>query len=634
MTVTERIEALRIAMEDAGVDMYLVPSDDDHASEYVNDHFKFREWITGFTGSAGTALFTLDKAYLWTDGRYFLQAADELKGSGIELMKMGEPDVPTIQGKLRELAQNHIGSSEPVLGFSGDTMTAKEGDNLRRSCKVSVRCDKDLADAIWKDRPELTASEIWEFPLTSCGKTRDEKLKDVREKMAERKADVLLISDLMETAWLLNLRGSDIQNTPVFYSYTIVTAKDCFLFTLDNALSDDLRKKLNESGITCMRYDETQSMLEKLCGNGTTLWADRGKTSFSLISAVAPYEVQSEDAAETNNSETILIDEPTPVEMMKAIKNETEIQSTLKAHLKDGVAVTKFIYWLKNQVKELCASEDGFTSYGKLTEISCADKLEEFRREQDGLFDLSFPTISGYNENGAIIHYEPTPETDAVLKPEGFLLVDSGGQYIDGTTDITRTIALGPITDKMKEYYTLVLKGHIALGSAEFKEGTTGIDLDKLARKPLQDHGLDFNHGTGHGVGHVLSVHEGPNRISTRGSDTPILPGMITSNEPGVYIEGEFGIRLESEILCERAAEGGTVAESAATESDARAANDMLHFHTLTLAPFDRDAIVPEMLTKKELSWLNSYHESVLNSLMPYLEPEEAKWLRRETAPF
>lgn len=630
MTVTERIEALRNAMEDAGIDMYLIPSDDDHASEYVNDHFKFREWITGFTGSAGTALFTLDKAYLWTDGRYFLQAAKELKGSGIELMKMGEAGVPTIHEKIRELAQKHDGSSEPVLGFSGDTMIAKDGDDLRRSCGVKIESDKDLADIIWKDRPELRSSEIWEFPLTYCGKTRDEKLKDVREKMSERQADVLLISDLMETAWFLDLRGSDIQNTPVFYSYTIVTAKDLFLFTLDGAVSDDLKDTLSESGVTCMRYDETQSILEKLCTPGTTLWADRGKTSYSLISSVISSE---DDAAETKNPEVLLIDEPTPVELMKVIKNDTEIRATLHAHLKDGVAVTKFIYWLKNQVKELRASEHGSTSYGKLTEISCADKLEEFRREQEGLFDLSFPTISGYNENGAIIHYEPTPETDAALAPEGFLLVDSGGQYIDGTTDITRTIALGPLTDKMREYYTLVLKGHIALGSAEFSEGTTGIELDKLARKPLQDHGLDYNHGTGHGVGHVLSVHEGPNRISTRGSDTPIIPGMITSNEPGVYIEGEFGIRLESEILCERAAAGGTVAESAATESDTRAANDMLHFHTLTLAPFDRDAIVPEMLTKKELSWLNSYHKSVLNSLMPYLEPEEAKWLRRETAP-
>ena len=583
-------------MEDAGIDMYLVPSDDDHASEYVNDHFKFREWISGFTGSAGTALFTKDQAFLWTDGRYFLQAADELKGSGIELMKMGEPDVPTIKEKIKELADEYAvaNSSHMTLGFCGSTITASEGDSLKDGCNVDVIWNVDLADQVWKDRPALEPSEIWEFPLSSCGKTREEKLKDVRDRMSERKADILLISDMMETAWLLDLRGADIQNTPVFYSYVILTEEDCFLFTLPGAVSDSLKMKLTESGIISRNYDETSTVLKELMSSGSnTLWADRSKTPYTMIHSL--------DACGDSDPLEI-IDEPTPVELMKAVKNDTEIRSTRKAHIEDGVAVTKFIYWLKQNVGKL-----------HMTEISCADKLEELRRSQDGCFDLSFPTIAGYNSNGAIIHYEATEESDTEVEPHGFLLVDSGGQYTTGTTDITRTIALGELTQEMKEYYTLVLKGHIALGSAEFDRGTTGFDLDKLARKPLQDHGLDYNHGTGHGVGHVLSVHEGPNFISKRNSGAAIVPGMITSNEPGVYIEGEFGIRLESEILCRSNADG------------------RLCFETLTTAPFDRDAILPELLTEKERLWLNSYHEFVRDTLVPYLDREEADWLTAVT---
>ena len=586
MNITERLAALREAMKRNGIDAYLIPSDDDHASEYVNDHFKCREWITGFTGSAGTALVTADGAWLWTDGRYFLQAEDQLRGSGFTLMKIGEPSVPTIKAHIADLA---AAASNYVLGFDGSTMTAEEGEELEQECPVGIAYSRDLIGEIWEDRPPLEPSDVWEFPLESCGKSFEEKISDVRAAMNERGADVLLISDLMETAWLLNLRGGDILNTPVFYSYAIVTQDKCCLFTLPGAVSEELEEKLETLGITVMDYHDTAGTLQFLTENGETLWADKSKTSYSLIK-------------ETSD----IIDEPTPIEMMKAVKNETEIAATEHAHLKDGVAVTKFIYWLKHEMAK----------GANLTELSACDKLESLRRAQDGCFDLSFQTIAGYMSNGAIIHYEPTPESDTEIKADGVLLVDSGGQYMDGTTDITRTIAVGPLTDKIRKYYTLVLKGHIDLAMARFPRGTTGKELDAMTRKPILNAGLDYNHGTGHGVGHVLSVHEGPNYICKRDGDgdTEIIPGMITSDEPGLYPEGEFGIRIESEILCVQ--EG-----------------DMLVFRDITLAPMERDAIIPEMLTEKELHWLNDYQERVYSSVSPYLTAYEAAWLREVTLP-
>lgn len=622
-TIKNRLELLRGEMKQAGIDAYLIPSDDDHASEYVNDHFKVREWISGFTGSAGTALITADEAFLWTDGRYFLQAADQLQGTTIELMKMGEPGVPTIKEKITELAekagsQQDAGISKApryTLGFCGATITAKDGEEYADSCPVNIAWDKDLADSVWDDRPELKASEVWDFPLTSCGKSREEKLAVVRAEMKQKDADILLISDLMETAWLTDLRGGDILNTPVFYSYTIVTADECYLFALPGAVSDFIKTMLAEAGIICRDYDDVTGVLLKLCSGSKTVWADKGKTSYALMASIADQNragsletksVSNADSASDSDSVKI-IDEPTPIEMMKALKNETEIAATENAHLKDGVAVTKFLYWLKHNVgKE------------KITEISASDVLESLRREQEGCFDLSFPTIAGYNSNGAIIHYEPTPESDTEVDPEGFLLVDSGGQYIDGTTDITRTIAVGPLSDKMKEYYTLVLKGHIDLAMAEFPEGTAGKELDALARKALKAKGLDYNHGTGHGVGHVLSVHEGPCYISFRNADIALKPGMITSDEPGVYIENEFGVRIENEVLC---------------ISKAAADADLLAFKTLTLVPYEIEAIVPEMLTDAEKEWLNSYHKKVHSALTPYLTEDEAEWLKQITMP-
>lgn len=609
--IRSRISKLRDEMKKAGIDAYLVPSDDDHASEYVNDHFKCREWITGFTGSAGTALITADEAFLWTDGRYFLQAEIELRGTGVTLMKMNEPGVPTIKAFISDLAAaaaaaagENTGDGTFTLGFDGNTMTAEAGEDLEKDCPVRIAYSKDLIGELWEDRPALEPSDIWEFPLKSCGKSFEEKLSDVRFDMAAKGADVLLLCDLMETAWLFNLRADDVLHTPVFYSYAIITADKCCLFTLPGAVSEKLEQSLESRGITLMDYHDTAGTLQLFTGNGETLWADKSKTSYALIKWTHD-----------------IIDEPTPIEMMKAVKNEAEIAATEHAHLKDGVAETKFIYWLKQKAAELAETgkvtpeDPGVTSDGKLTELSCSDKLAALRHDQDECFDLSFPSIAGYMSNGAIIHYEPTPESDTEIKAEGVFLIDSGGQYIDGTTDITRTIAVGPLSDKIKEYYTLVLKGHIDLAMAEFPRGTTGIELDKAARKPLQDRGLDYNHGTGHGVGHVLSVHEGPNYISYRSNGgQALVPGMITSDEPGIYIEGEFGIRIESEILC--------------VEKD----KDTLGFKVITLVPLDRDAILTELLTEKERSWLNDYHERVYNSVSPFLTAEEAEWLKKETA--
>lgn len=648
--IQNRISQLREEMKKTKIDAYLIPSDDDHASEYVNDHFKCREWITGFNGSAGTALITADDAWLWTDGRYFLQAEEQLSGTGVTLMKMNEPDVPTIKEKICELAAAYNDaetdaadvskSSRPfTLGFDGWTMTARDGEEFEKECPVRIVYSKDLIGRIWEDRPELEPSRIREFPITSCGKSSDRKLDAVRFEMDKRGADVLLISDLMEIAWLFNLRGSDIQNTPVFYAYAIVTIEQSYLFVLPGVLNPWMKGKLIQQDISFKKYDKVSDVLASLTSRGGILWADKSKTPYYLIknvercqrktthlvdlyNDVADQIEEIPRAADYDNSVSdSLIDEPTPIEIMKAVKNETEIAATEHAHLKDGVAVTEFIYWLKQKAAELAETgqvvpeDPGVTADGRLTEISCCDKLESLRRAQDGCFDLSFPTIAGYMSNGAIIHYEPTSESDTEIKPDGILLVDSGGQYYDGTTDITRTIAVGPLSDKIRKCYTLVLRGHIDLAMAKFPCGTTGKELDEITRKPLQSDGLDYNHGTGHGVGHVLSVHEGPNYISKRDGGQEMLPGMITSDEPGVYIEGEFGIRIESEILCVKTGE------------------NELGFKDITLAPLERDAIIPDLLTKEELSWLNEYHERVYSSLKQYLTPEEAAWLRDVTAP-
>ena len=567
----EELLALRREMEKRGIDAYLVPTTDFHGSEYVNDYFKCRQYVSGFTGSAGTLLVTGDFAGLWTDGRYFLQAEKQLQGSGISLMRINQPGVLSIREYLTENLE-----PESTIAFDGRVVDADFGMSLETD--YNIEYDMDLVGEIWKERPVLHGNEIYELPLEAVGETAESKLKRLRLAMEEKGADYHIITGLEEIAWLYNLRGSDVSHTPVFFAFSIISRDEDRLYTLY-----PIAKVLEgRESLPYFQFFEDIKGLKK-----GSLLLDTKKASYTLVKSL-PEDVE-------------IISDVDPVEAMKAVKNQTELRCTQNAHIKDGTAMVQFIFWLKSNVGKTAISE-----------ISAADKLETLRRQQTGCFDLSFDTISGYMENGAIVHYAPTPDTDRQLRPEGLLLVDSGGQYEDGTTDITRTIALGPLTDEMRENYTIVLKSNLELSMAVFEKGTAGSQLDQIARNPLRAKGLDFNHGTGHGVGHILSVHEGPNRISPTGGDWPILPGMITTDEPGVYKEGAYGIRLENELVC--------------VEKDGS-----LAFEPITLCPFDRDAILPEMLSEEERKYLNAYHKKVYRVLESRLETEVRSWLREQT---
>ncbi len=556
----KQLHEIRKLMSERGIDWLVVPTSDEHGSEYVHDHFKCREYISGFTGSAGTLLIGLKEAYLWTDGRYFLQAEAQLAGSGITLMRQGEPDVPDIPAFLTK-------STSPLIAFNGRVLSAREAKAYQGIPGARIVWDLDLPGMIWPDRPPIKPSEPWELPLEVTGMTHEEKLAQIRAAMQENGADWLLLSALDEIAWTWNMRGNDVECNPVFFAYALISAQEARLFRMYDGTYDGIWEALG--GI----------------GAGETLWLDEETTNFALAEAAGQAKI---------------LRKPTPVQLLKAIKNPAEIASTTSAHMRDGAAMVGFLYWLKREIGRR-----------PLTEIDAARYLDGLRMAQ-GAFELSFPTIAGYGPDGAIIHYQATEEHNAELKPEGFLLVDSGGQYPDGTTDITRTIALGPLTEKMKECYTLVLKAHIDLAMCRFQPGTTGKELDSITRAPLLARRLDFAHGTGHGVGHVLNVHEGPQTINKR-STVPFQPGMITSDEPGVYLEGEFGIRIENEILCE--------------ESD-----DQYTFRTLTLCPYEREAILPELLTAEERAWLNEYHQNVLMFLAPLLASDMREWLAEVTA--
>lgn len=557
--IYNRISALQDLMQSHQIDAYIIPTTDYHGSEYVNEYFKSRQFMSGFTGSAGTLVVTSDCAWLWTDGRYFIQASAQLEGTGIELMKMGEEGVPSIAEFLHSLSTS---ASDFTIGFDGRIISAKDALEYVKGCAF---CDIDLVDELWLERPALTSNGTYPLYLDVTGETSQSKLERVREKMQEVGADYHLITSLEEIAWLNNLRGSDIDYTPVFYAFQLISKTESKLYLLSNETYDNIYKDL-----------------EHLDGS---ILLDPEKASYRLYMSASSHIIEGRD----------------PAQLMMAIKNPVEIQATKNAHLKDGIAMVNFIYWLKASIGVL-----------PISEISAADYLELLRKKQTGFKDLSFETISAYGSHGAIVHYAPNFESNVKLQSAGFLLVDSGAHYSDGTTDITRTIALGPLSDEMKTHYTAVLKAHIALATAKFSKDTTGADLDKIAREPLHRIGLDFKHGTGHGVGHVLSVHEGPQTISPRGGDQVFLPGMITSNEPGVYLEGKYGIRLENEILC--------VPE-----------DDTLAFETITLCPFDKEAINFEELTSEELIWLKDYHKKVYDLLSPHLDEHPRQWLMEQT---
>lgn len=589
--ITERLARLRREMAQRGMDGYVVVTDDFHGSEYVGDFFKARAYLSGFTGSAGTLVVLPDRAALWTDGRYFLQAAEQLTGSTIELMRMGQPGAPAIGAFLAQ----HLPEGG-VLGFDGRTVSSSFAGTLEKALEakhIRFAGGEDLVDAVWPDRPALSDRPVWE--LTGCGLSREEKLAKLRKKMAAEDAAYLLLTSLTEIAWALNLRGGDVACTPVFLSFLLIGREDAQLCIQPQAVPADIGEKLTACGVTLRPYGAIYDLLRALPA-GTRVMADSATANYRIMESLSHAEV---------------LDQPSPAVLMKACKTQEETDGFRAAHIKDGAALCRFLYWLKTRIGE-----------EPMTELSAAARLAAFRAEQPDFLDLSFDTIAGYGPHGAIVHYDPTPETDVPLHPEGLLLVDSGAHYWQGTTDVTRTIALGPVTQEEKRMFTLVLKGHLALAAARFPHGATGENLDVLARLPLWEQGLDYNHGTGHGVGFILSVHEGPQSFrwrSTDGRRIPLEEGMVISNEPGYYEAGKFGIRHENLVLV-RAGETTDYGQ-------------FMYLEPLTMAPFDRDAIDVSLLTEAELAQLNGYHRLVYDTVSPLLPAEEQAWLAAATAP-
>ena len=592
--VSERIAALRDLMHAKAVDACIVPTGDPHMSEYISDHYKTREFITGFTGSAGTAVITADDAGLWTDSRYFLQAADQLAGSGVTLYKQGLPDTVSITDYLMQKLP--VGAT---IAFDGRLVSFAWADKLRgeaAACKLDLRTDLDLVGEIWADRPEADCHEIVEYPMEYAGVSREEKLGIVRAEMQSAGADLLILSSLSDIAWLMNLRGSDVQCNPVFFSFVIVTPEVVSLYVEPLAISDAAADALRAAGVTLLPYAQFYEDLTQI--DAASVMLDRETCSERIVQAL-PGDVN-------------IISKYSPVMQKKAVKNAVEMEGIHSAHLKDGVAMCRFLYWLK---KAVSAGE-------AVTEISAAEKLFAFRSEQELFMGDSFEAIVGYGPHAAIVHYSATPESDTRLEPQGFVLIDSGGQYLDGTTDITRTIALGPLTDKERTLFTAVLRGHIDLARAVFPKGLNGANLDYLARQPLWQMGLDYGHGTGHGVGHYLNVHEDPNAFRWKtGTITPPMPpfevGMLTSDEPGYYEEKAFGIRHESLLL--------TVP---AGKTDY---GEFLQFEEVTLVTFDLEGIIPQQMQQDEIDYLNAYHETVYQKIAPHLNDVEREWLREAT---
>lgn len=593
--IKTRILALQEQMKQRNMDAYIIPTEDYHNSEYVGAYFKTREYMSGFTGSAGTLVVLKDIAALWTDGRYFLQAAQQLEGSGIDLMKSGEKDVP----KISEYLAKQLGDGS-VIGFDGRCVSNSFVQGIEKAMKdkkIHFADGEDLVDIIWKNRPELSKKPVWELEAEVAGMSRKDKLAKVREKMTESKADILVMTALDEIAWLLNLRGDDVAYTPVFLSDMLIEKNKATLFVQNEIMSTDIIQALKTDGIELADYNSIDECLGRIVKK-ESVWLDENQVNYHLTQCI-PEGVK-------------LIKGVCPVEMLKAAKTTKEMENIRLAHIKDGVAVTRFLYWLKNAVKTQ-----------KVTEIEAANRLLEFRKEQEGFLDQSFEPIMAYGKHGAIIHYSATEETNVVMEPKGLCLSDTGAHYLEGTTDITRTIVLGELTADEKKAFTLVLKGNLALGNAKFPEGVTGQNLDILARQPLWEYGMDFNHGTGHGVGYILNVHEGPQRIHWRIREnavvTPFVEGMIVSNEPGYYQADAFGIRHENLVLCKL--------------DEKTEYGQFLCFDTLTMVPFDLDGIDVELMNSQEIEWLNAYHKKVYDVISPYLKEEEKMWLAEATQP-
>lgn len=589
MVIKERLKQLRILMRDHSIDAFIIPSFDAHLSEYVADHYRCREWISGFTGSAGTAVVTLEDAGLWTDGRYYIQATRQLEGSDITLFKMSEPDVPSYTQWLKDILPE--GS---CVGFDGSVYPVnlmREMEETFRSKKITINMDHDLVGQIWTNRPNLPVSPTFIHELKYTGKARTEKLDEVRKEMMAKGADYHLLTSLDDIAWLLNLRGRDVPNNPVTIANTIVSLKECHLFIHPAKVSDSIKEELESDGITLWDYDKIRDFLDKL-GQGNIVLLDPEAINASLYNAINPSAAR--------------VEFPNITTQLKAIKNEIEMENLRNCQVKDGVAMVKFMKWLKETV----AKE-------QVTEISLSERLKEFRKEDALYVEPSFDTIAGYKDHAAMMHYKATDDTDYIIKNEGFLLVDSGGQYYNGTTDITRTIAMGPLTEEEIKDFTLVLKGHISLSSANFLYGSTGHNLDVLARAPIWKYGLDYKCGTGHGVGFFLNVHEGPQRLSQVPNNTTLEEGMILTNEPGIYREGKHGIRIENMMLIQQV--------------EINEFGQFMGFETITWCPIDLEAIDKSMLTPEEITWVNTYHKNVYDKLSPYLDNDVQAWLKNET---
>jgi len=591
--VAGRIKALQKLMAQKNIDIYIVPSSDFHNSEYVGEYFKSREFITGFTGSNGTAVITGKEAGLWTDGRYFIQAKAQLKDSGITLYPMGEEGIPDVKEFIKDRLPEH-----GCIGFDGRVVSAKkarEYETIAKNAGGSLYVAEDLAGMLWEHRPAMSKEPVFILEGQYAGLGTGEKIEKVRGKMEEAGADFHILTSLCDIAWLLNIRGGDISHVPVTLSYLVLGREECVWFLQQDVLTGEQRRYLKENHITVKDYGDVYSYISKISENKKIL-LDLGEVNYGIVNTLP-------DTVE-------IIDKKNPTEYMKAVKNDREIKNSIRAHIKDGVAFTKFMYWLKKNIGKM-----------EITEISAAEYLEQCRRGQEHFLDLSFDTISAYNANGAMMHYSATKETNALLKPEGFLLVDSGGHYLEGTTDITRTMALGEITEEMRLHFTTVLRSNLNLAAAKFLYGCTGRNLDILSRGPLWNLGIDYKCGTGHGVGHILNVHEGPNSFRWQKreglTDAVLEEGMITTDEPGVYVEGSYGIRIENELLCKK--------------GEKNEYGQFMEFEIITYAPIDLDAVDENLLTRQERRFLNQYHEKVYKVLSPYMTSEENSWLREYT---
>lgn len=589
---SKRITALRAIMKREGIDYYYIPTADFHESEYVVEYFKARKFITGFTGSAGVAVIGQEEAWLWTDGRYFIQAAAQIEGSGFGLMKMGQEGVPTVMQYLGEKLQEG-----QCIGFDArvvNTNDAKEFAKIAAKKHGSLKTDKDLLDEVWTDRPALVHQPADVLKDEFNGEATASKLARVREQMEKEEAQYHIISTLDDIAWILNVRGNDIPHVPVVLSFLVIGKEDAMWFVEENALSDAVKEMAAECGITIRPYEDVYAYAATIPENSTVL-LDKRKVNYRITNAL---------------SETVhIVSKANPSQLMKSIKNEIELENTRKAHLLDGIAVTKFMYWLKKNVGKI-----------PMDEVSVSDYLQSLREQMEGYRDISFDTIAGYNANAAMMHYKAEPDTAAKLEPQGMLLVDSGGHYDTGTTDITRTFVLGPISDIQKKHFTMVVKSNLNLANVKFLYGCNGISLDVICREPIWKENLDYQCGTGHGVGYLLNVHEGPNSFRWQyrpGFDNPFEAGMITTDEPGIYLQDQYGIRTENELIC--------------VKGEKNQYGQFMGFENITYVPIDLDGIDKQYLNAEDVKQLNDYHKMVYEKISPYMTSEENEWLKEYT---